>query len=247
MAVAEADRRAGPMGQMVAWGTHWAVRAFSVHLCHVLLPQGHDRDSQCNVRHELPHNRLHAHLLQRTDTNIWGYQAIELFMIPVTNHTTHIWINKTTWGSNTNSPLAGLKAKLCPWPVGWCSLVAGAGAQRSSLSCHAWWLHGAGSGCGCRGRRRSGWGSAWAHGVATHPWAEHGWVLQGGDMGEEGEVVEGGSPLPLPALWTCYPWLGCCLLGTDPPGAEPELDSRLQTVHQGRTCRGSEKTKTGVQ
>lgn len=63
VAVAEADRRAGPMGQVVARGAHRAVGSLPVHLRHVLLPQGHDRDPQCNVGHELPHNWLHVHRL----------------------------------------------------------------------------------------------------------------------------------------------------------------------------------------
>lgn len=63
VAVAEADRRAGPVGQVVARGAHRAVGSLPVHLCHVLLPQGHDRDTQCNVGHELPHDRLHVHRL----------------------------------------------------------------------------------------------------------------------------------------------------------------------------------------
>lgn len=63
VAVAEADRRAGPVGQMVARGAHRTVGSIPVHLCHVLLPQGHDGDTQCNVGHELPHDRLHVHRL----------------------------------------------------------------------------------------------------------------------------------------------------------------------------------------
>lgn len=85
VAVAVACRRAGPMRQMVPRGTHRAMRAFPVQLCHVLLPQGHDRDTQCNVRHELPHNRLHAHLY---------WKERHKYVTLPDNIMIYIWMNK---------------------------------------------------------------------------------------------------------------------------------------------------------
>lgn len=140
-----------------------------------------------------------------------------------------------------HSPPGGLQAELGPWPEGWCSRVAVTWAQRSSRSCQAWRTRAAGSGCGCKGRRRTGSGSAWARVAARRPWAARGWGWRGDGTVEEAEVREGGSQRLPPALWTCCPWPGCCSPDTDPPAAGPELDSRLRTVRRGRTYTGSGK------
>lgn len=69
MTEAEASGGTGAGGEV--WGRvcHGAMKFVTVPVPHMVLPQGHYRDTQSDVRHELPHHRLHAQLERQREAH----------------------------------------------------------------------------------------------------------------------------------------------------------------------------------